>query len=287
MARKKRNKTSQPMPPKAAETVWEIGRQPLAVTIGDLDPEAGQPELLLVVEAAEPSLVVFGGPVMSSDPPDRFVQLVQQAMHEPLIGEPRRPACIRVRSQSEADILRVMVDTAGIELEVVPELAALDAAHAELTQALGGIEGDYRTRAEQAGEALSEEGLRVVDGCDAANSVVTVLPSTTAPAARSAVTAAQSRLPCQPTNRGEPCSVAMSAVSMMSLIPTGIPSMGDKIDPDCQRFVDASAAARAASMFKVTKAPTPPSCASMTSRQRSKKARGESLPSLKAPVCET
>ena len=77
----------------------------------------------------------------------------------------------------------------------------------------------------------------------------------------------------------------MSAVSMMSLIPTGMPSMGDKVAPAFQRAVDASAAARAP--FKVTKAPTASSCAAMTSRQRSRKARGESLPLVNAPVWET
>ena len=79
----------------------------------------------------------------------------------------------------------------------------------------------------------------------------------------------------------------MSAVSMMSLIPTGMPSMGDKVAPAFQRAVDASAAARAPAMFKVTKAPTASSCAAMTSRQRSRKARGESLPLVNAPVWET
>ena len=114
-----------------------------------------------------------------------------------------------------------------------------------------------------------------------------VLPRFTSPFRCMRSRCAKSRLPCQPTNKGEPCSVAMSAVSMMSLIPTGMPSMGDKVVPAFQRAVDASAAARAPAMFKVTKAPTASSCAAMTSRQRSRKARGESLPLVNAPVWET
>ena len=54
------------------------------------------------------------------------------------------------------------------------------------------------------GVRVGSQGLRVRDGCDEANSVVTVFPSTTAPASRSAATAAQSRLPCQPTNKASP-----------------------------------------------------------------------------------
>src|SRR5262249_45959155 len=73
----------------------------------------------------------------------------------------------------------------------------------------------------------------------------------------------------------------------MSLIPTGMPSMDDRVAPAFQRAVDASAAARAAAIFQVTKAPTASSCAAMTSRQRSRKARGESLPLTNAPVWET
>src|ERR1700685_1818851 len=45
------------------------------------------------------------------------------------------------------------------------------------------------------------QGLRVPRGCDAANSVVTVLPTITAPASRSARTLAASFSERQPANR--------------------------------------------------------------------------------------
>ena len=63
-------------------------------------------------------------------------------------------------------------------------------------------------------------GLRVPRGSVEANSVVTVLPTMTAPASRSAATLAPSRSERQPANSGEPFSVGMSAVSMMSLMPS-------------------------------------------------------------------
>src|SRR5262249_46688765 len=47
-------------------------------------------------------------------------------------------------------------------------------------------------------------GLRVPRGSEAANSVVTVLPTITAPASRSARTLAASFSERQPRNRGEP-----------------------------------------------------------------------------------
>ena len=137
---------------------------------------------------------------------------------------------------------------------------------------------------EPPGVRAVSQGLRVGDGWDEANSVVTILATITAPASRSAATAAQSRLPSQAVNRPEPCPVGISAVSMMSLIPMGMPSMGDNVLPAFQRVPASSAALRAPSRLVETMAPTRSSCASIISRQRSRKSRGVSLPSLKAAV---
>jgi hypothetical protein len=87
--------------------------------------------------------------------------------------------------------------------------------------------------------------LRVPRGSLAANSVVTVLPRMTAPASRKAATLAASRPISQPVNSGEPCPVGMSAASMMSLMPTGMPSIGESGRPARHRSVEASAALRA------------------------------------------
>src|SRR5215510_5288870 len=75
------------------------------------------------------------------------------------------------------------------------------------------------------------QGLRVPRGAAAANSVVTVLPRMRAPACRSAATLAASFCERQPANSGEPISVGMSAVSMMSLTPIGMPSIGESGAP--------------------------------------------------------
>ena len=127
-------------------------------------------------------------------------------------------------------------------------------------------------------------GLRVPRGTVAANSVVTVFPSITAPAARSAATLAASRPERQSANSGEPICVGMSAVSMMSLTPIGIPSMRDSGFPLRQRSVERSAAAIAASTSMCTNAPTPGSNSPTACKQRSRNARGVSLPDLKAAV---
>src|SRR5262245_11428707 len=66
-------------------------------------------------------------------------------------------------------------------------------------------------------------GLRVREGVKLASSVVTVLPRMTAPAARRAATQAASLRGWRPLYTGLPCSVGRSAVSMMSLMPTGTP----------------------------------------------------------------
>ena len=97
----------------------------------------------------------------------------------------------------------------------------------------------------------------------AANSVVVVLPMMTAPASRSACTLAESRRQSVPSHIGEPWPVGMSAVSMMSLIATGIPSMGDSGLAAFQRAVAASAALIAPDLLTVTKAPILPSRSAM------------------------
>ena len=76
-----------------------------------------------------------------------------------------------------------------------------------------------------------------------------------APASRSAWTLAESRRDSWPSHIGEPWPVGMSAVSMMSLIAIGMPSIGDSGLPSRQRAVEASAALMAPSLFSVTKAP--------------------------------
>jgi len=90
------------------------------------------------------------------------------------------------------------------------------------------IAGHGRRRAgrRSTGRVLEMRGLRVLLGTWVASSVVTVLPRMTAPAARSAAIQVASASGCRPSKKAEPCSVGMSTVSMMSLIPTGTPCSG-------------------------------------------------------------
>ena len=69
-------------------------------------------------------------------------------------------------------------------------------------------------------------GFRVAPGVELASSVVTVLPMMMAPAERSAATQCASSRGRYPSNMVEPYWVGMSAVSMMSLMPTGTPCSG-------------------------------------------------------------
>src|SRR5579863_9594935 len=124
-------------------------------------------------------------------------------------------------------------------------------------------------------------GLRVPRGSDAANSVVTVLPMITAPASRSARTLAASFSERQPANSGDPISVGISTVSMMSLMPTGMPSIGDAGFPARQRAVERSAAARASGRLVQTKAPTRGSQLSSSASACSRNSRGVCVPEAK------
>src|ERR1700690_796562 len=131
---------------------------------------------------------------------------------------------------------------------------------------------------EPPGVRAKSQGLRVPRGTVAANSVVTVLATTTAPASRKATTVAASRPERHPSNSGEPVSIGMSVVSIISFTPIGMPSIADKGLPLRQRTVDASAAARAPSILVLTNAPIFGSHVASASRHRSRHARGVSPP---------
>jgi hypothetical protein len=137
---------------------------------------------------------------------------------------------------------------------------------------------------EPPGVRAVSQGFLVPRGVVAANSVVTVLPRMTAPASRSAATAAASRPVSNPVHSGEPCPVGMSMVSMISLMPTGMPSIGDNGAPARQRAVARSALARAPSTLSATKAPMSGSQRSRSARQSSRKSRGVLLPDAKPAV---
>src|SRR3954471_10953462 len=117
--------------------------------------------------------------------------------------------------------------------------------------------------------ALSN-GLVVGPGCEPPSSAVTVLARITAPAWRSAQTAALSRLGKLPVIAAQPISVGMSLVSSRSLMAIGMPSIGDKGLPAFQRAPLASAVARAPASLIAVKAFTTGSRWAMVSRQRSR-----------------
>jgi hypothetical protein len=159
MARKKQKQAHATLP-QSSDEVWEVGRRPLDVSVAELDLSGTQPELVLVIQVNEPGGVVLGRPLAADAPLTALADVVQQAMQQPLFGAPRRPAVVRVGSQAEADVLRERLVPAGIAIEVTDQLDAIDAVHMQMAEMLGGIGSDYRTRAAQVGESLSEEGLR-------------------------------------------------------------------------------------------------------------------------------
>ena len=91
-----------------------------------------------------------------------------------------------------------------------------------------------------------------------------------APAWRNAQTPALSRLGKLPFIAAQPISVGMSLVSSRSLMPTGMPSIGERGLPVFQRAALASAAARAPVSLMATRAFTTGSRSAMVSRQRSR-----------------
>jgi hypothetical protein len=160
MARKKR-KSTQPSLPLSQGEVWEVGRRPLHVHVDELARRKEQPEILLAVQTGASGGIVLGDPITSSAPPTALADFVLQAMRQPLVGQPRRPAVIRVASQAEAEALAVSLTSTGVAVEITAHLEALDTIQEQMAAMLGGLTNDYRTQATRAGETLSEAGLRV------------------------------------------------------------------------------------------------------------------------------
>jgi hypothetical protein len=158
MARKKRQPSKVTLPLSTGE-VWEVGRRTLNVHVEELARRQEQPEILLAVQAGASSGIILGNPITSHAPPTALADFVLQAMRQPLIGKPRRPAVIRVASQADAEILAVALTTTGVALEIAAHLEALEAIQAEMAAMFGGLTQDYRTQATRAGETLSEAGL--------------------------------------------------------------------------------------------------------------------------------
>lgn len=163
MPRKKR-KTTTPKLPLSAGEVWEIGQRPLAAVVSLPDDEMPELPTMLFVVQADSGSPILGAPLLPDAPPSDFVDYVRQAMREPMVGEPRRPAVMRVSSEAEADALRAGLAEADITVEVTEVLEAVDEIYTKAMNMFGHIQSDYRTNAEAAGETLSDAGLHALYG---------------------------------------------------------------------------------------------------------------------------
>ena len=158
MARKKQKPPQAPLPLSRGE-VWEVGRRTLNVHVDELEHQQEHPEIMLVVQTGTSGGIVHGEPITSKAPHTALADFVLQAMRQPLIGKPRRPAVIRVTSQAEADLLSASLANTGVRLEVVAHLEAFEAIQTQMATMLGGLTNDYRTQATWAGETLSAAAL--------------------------------------------------------------------------------------------------------------------------------
>jgi hypothetical protein len=143
--------------------VWEVGRRAINVSIRELEVAGERPELLLAVRAGAAREVLLVDGVPSSAPPEVLAEFVVRAMRKPQNEKPHRPEVVRVSTAAEAESLSQTLAAAAVELQVTPELAALDAALEQVKGMLNTaleLGNDYRTQAARAGQSLSDEGLR-------------------------------------------------------------------------------------------------------------------------------
>src|SRR5262245_45447653 len=131
---------------------------------------------------------------------------------------------------------------------------------------------------EPPGVWLRFHGFRVGAGSRYANSVVTVLPSTIAPAARIRATAAASALGRVWANERAPPVVGMPATSKMSFTPTGTPWRLPRNRPARASASRSRATARAPSASTCAHAPISPSRARIRSRHAPTSSTGLATP---------
>lgn len=161
MPRKKRTITPPKLPLSTGE-VWEIGQRPLTGLVSLPDNELSDlPNMLFIVQA-DSGTPIYGTPIMPGAPLSDLVDHVRQAMREPMVGEPRRPAVMRVSSEVEADTLRTGLRETDIAVEVAEILAAVDHAHTKAMNMFGQVQSDYRATAKASGETLSDDALRAL-----------------------------------------------------------------------------------------------------------------------------
>jgi hypothetical protein len=159
MARKRRKQTARQEPLSQGET-WEVGLCRLTVPDAMSAAVDETPMFYVAVQTGESGGVVQAEAVPPGDGSSPLADFVQQAMRQPLIGQPRRPERIRVGSQEEAEMLAASLAKTGIALEVSTQLAGLERVHDQMEQLLGVASADYRTQAARAGETLDDESLR-------------------------------------------------------------------------------------------------------------------------------
>jgi hypothetical protein len=150
--------------PQAKGEIWEVGRRRLDLSIAEMERKGQRPEALLAVQVSGRGGAILANVIASDAPSATLADFIVQAMRQPLMGKPRRPQVVRVGFQPEADALSATLSTVGVRLEVATALATLDGLLAEMGSMLGGVGGDYRTQAAQAGEPLGGEGMLALFG---------------------------------------------------------------------------------------------------------------------------
>ncbi|MCE9525263.1 MAG: hypothetical protein K8R36_04330 [Planctomycetales bacterium] len=146
--------------PQFADEVWQIDSRHLPVLLGVGD-DAASPTLLLIVDAQDNLVPAME---LQSDPTRPFQpeQTLLKAISFPMVGEPRRPAVVQVRTKQIADALRETLDALDIGLEVTKNLDQWDEAFAMLSQKIGG-DGQQRPALVELPGATTEQVAAIFD----------------------------------------------------------------------------------------------------------------------------
>jgi hypothetical protein len=123
----------------ASREVWEAD----VVTLDDLELE-GEPlpfELRVTLVVEDAAGVIVGTQMQpSADDAEAIASTVLEAMTEPLVGDPRRPAAVRIRRSRLAPAVAARLP-AGVDVELADTLPCVAAAMAEVVETILGPDG--------------------------------------------------------------------------------------------------------------------------------------------------
>ena len=123
--------------PQRLGEVWQASTLRLPAWYADDDGELKRPRITLVTSRTDDLILKHGLPLEDRQA-DWLWMTIAKAMADPVVGDPRRPGLLQLRSEEDANSLRPHLKRLGIDCVVCDHLDQLDSAFAKLVEDLHG-----------------------------------------------------------------------------------------------------------------------------------------------------